>query len=377
MIAPQTEDRSRYLEGLWVLIPAYQPDQHLVSLVAALRRSLPRAGILVVDDGSGADYRDIFLAVAAQGASVLHHDANQGKAAALRTGMEWLALMAPSGVVVCADSDGQHTPPDIAAVACAVTEAPEEASIPARLVLGVRDFVGQVPLRSRVGNRVSSALVTAASGRRLSDTQTGLRGFHASLIPWLLSVPGQRFGYELRVLLAAPRDGVAIHEVPIETVYLDQNASSHFRPLVDSLQVMAPLLLFALSSLIAAAVDILGVLILNAITGTLGFAVLGARLASATVNFALNRRAVFDSRGSLPRQAARYLALAAVLLVASYLGIRLLVAAGLPLLVAKVTTDVALWCASYLVQRRFIFQPAEAVPEHDQPAPAIAPGHSR
>lgn len=355
------------MTGTWVLIPSYQPGDRLIEVVTGIRRAMPYAGVLVVDDGSGPEYRERYDAAARLGASVLHHEANLGKAAALRTGMEWLRLMLPEGVVVCADSDGQHRPADIAAVAATAHEhtalGHAAAGEPRTLVLGTRAFAGEVPLRSRLGNRAATALVAAATGQRITDTQTGLRAFDVALIPWLLSIQGERFAYESRVLLEAGRAGVRIIEAPIETVYLERNASSHFRPVIDSLQVLAPMLLFAASSLVAAAVDLLGALVLSALTGSLALAVVGARIASAAVNFTLNRRAVFDSRGPLGAQVVRYLSLAVVLVGMSYLGTLALTVLGLPLLAAKLLTDSALWLVSYLAQRRLVFAPGIGAPQ--------------
>ncbi|WP_062464691.1 bifunctional glycosyltransferase family 2/GtrA family protein [Demequina soli] len=339
-----------------VLIPAYEPDARLVDLVAALR---PGAAVVVVDDGSGPAHRPHFDACEALGATVLRHPANRGKAAALRTGFAWALAHAPGEAVVCADSDGQHTVEDIGAVAAALASARDDA-----VVLGVRAFAGDVPLRSRVGNRATTALLAAATGRRVTDTQTGLRGYPAALLPWALGVRGERFAYELELLLAASRRGIATIEVPIATVYLSGNASSHFRPLVDSARVMRPLVLFAASSLIAFGVDTVALLALSAATGSLAAAVVGARVLSASTNFAINRRTVFRSRGRVGAQAVRYAALAGVLLFLSYSTLRTLTELGVPLLAAKVATDAVLWALSYGIQRSLVFAPT--------PSPAAA-----
>ena len=346
----------------WVLVPAYEPDERLVTLVADLRDQIPGARVLVVDDGSGAGYTGVFERAA--GVVVVRHAHNYGKAEALRTGLAAVAERAPRADVVCVDCDGQHRPGDVRRVAAELIRQRSHGAAPG-LVLGVRAFDGEVPLRSRVGNRAMTALVHLATGTRIGDTQTGLRGVPAELVPWLLTVPGERFAWELTVLLRAGRDGVPIHVVPIETVYLDHNASSHFRPVVDSLRVLALLALFAASSLVAAVLDIVGVLVLSALTGSLVLAVVGARIVSAGVNFTINRRSVFRAGGPVREQLVRYLALAAVLLVAGYGGIRLLTDAGFPLLAAKIVTDGALFVASFLVQRDHVFTRSDAA----------APGH--
>ncbi|MDN4481954.1 GtrA family protein [Demequina lignilytica] len=338
---------------MWILIPAYEPDARLVALVRSLSASGP---VLVVDDGSGSAYTAVFDGAVEAGAVVLRHPRNLGKAAALRTGFAWVERHAPGHVVVCADSDGQHTARDIRIVGAEAVRR-LAAGEPDAIVLGSRAFVGDVPLRSRFGNRTTSALVRVATGARIADTQTGLRAIPPGLLRWARGVSGERFAYELRVLLEATRMGVALVEVPIETVYLDGNASSHFRPLADSLRVLAPVATFAASSLAAFGVDTGALLVLHAATGNLAMALVGARVISAGANFALNRRAVFRSDGRVLPQLVRYALLAAVLLAAGYAGVAGLTALGAPLLAAKVVTDAVLFALSFAVQRAIVFAP--------------------
>ena len=108
------------------------------------------------------------------------------------------------------------------------------------MVLGTRNFTADVPARSRFGNAATRLLFTLATGERLSDTQTGLCGYPAAMIPWLRSVRGERYEYELNLLLEAKQAGYFIHTVDIAMVYLDHNSGSHFRPLADSARICSP-----------------------------------------------------------------------------------------------------------------------------------------
>ncbi|MEN0128376.1 MAG: glycosyltransferase [Brevundimonas sp.] len=341
-----------------VLIPAYEPDERLVALVAALRLERPGMQVVVVDDGSGPDYRPVFAAAAAAGATVLTHDVNRGKGRALKTGLEHVVREHPGQGVVCADCDGQHTPSDVLAV------ADHAAAGDVAVVLGARRFTGDVPLRSRFGNACTRFAFRAGTGCDVHDTQTGLRAYPAHLLPWLLGVRGERFEYELVVLLRAAQEGLPVEEVTIATVYLDGNASSHFRPLVDSARIYAPLLRFTASSLLAFVVDAAALVALVGATGSLLAAVLGARVLSSAVNFAVNRFWVFRRRARHPvrREAIAYWLLAAALMVAGYGSLWVLTTAGIPLLVAKVVTDLALFVVGFQVQRTAIFTGATSVP---------------
>ena len=332
-----------------VLVPAYEPDHRLVVLIRLLRASAPHLTVVVVDDGSGPAFGDLFDEVAAHGCTVLRHPENLGKGAALRTGFAHAVRHHPGADVVCADCDGQHTLVDVLRVA-------EQVAATRATVLGVRGFTGVVPLRSRVGNAVTGRLFALATGHRLRDTQTGLRGYPADRLPWLLRVPGERFEYELAVLLRTVRERRPVVEVPISTVYLEENTSSHVRPVLDSVRVSVPLLLFAASSLLAFAVDTAALLVVHALTGSLLVSVVAARGISSVTNFVTNRRVVFP-RSDLPWRAAavRYFALALALLGANYLLMAALTGTGLPLLAAKVVTEVVLFVSSYAVQHRLVF----------------------
>ena len=362
-----------------VLIPAYEPDGRLPALVEALRTADPSARLVVVDDGSGPAHRHLFDAVRAVGCTVLTHPANRGKGAALKTGFAFVAGTWPGEDVVCADSDGQHSVVDVLRVAEALRQGEP-------LVLGVRLFAGDVPARSRFGNSVTRVLFRLATGRRIVDTQTGLRGYAHSLIGWLLTVPGDRFEYELNVLLRATRAGRPIGQVEIATIYLEGNASSHFRPVVDSIRIYGPLVAFLLSSFTAFLLDAAALLTFAALTGSLLFSVVAARLLSSTVNFVTNRRYVFSSAAATNVRAAalRYGALAAVLLAANYGLLTTLTGLGLALVPAKLVTEVFLVTCSYQAQRHLVFarfrvprrsaaaEPASVVPDRELPARSSA-----
>lgn len=331
-----------------ILIPAYEPDHRLVSLIGTLIADLPHYNILLVDDGSGPSYKAVFDAAQSLGAQLVTHEQNRGKGAALKTGFSHVQRVYPGRDVVCVDCDGQHRPADIMRVARAL-ETHRNGP-----VLGVRGLTGNIPLRSRLGNTVTKLVFRVASGVALDDTQTGLRGYPSSYLGWLGGVRGERFEYELEALLAGQRDGQTILQVPIETVYIDDNASSHFRPLIDSARVYWPFLRFAGSSLTAFAIDLAVFLALASVT-SLAPAVVGARLISAGANYALNQSVVFNSQSSARRSLPRYVLLAVVLLGANYFLLRLLTRAGASLLAAKLGTEALLAIMSFRLQQRHVF----------------------
>ncbi|MCI2029677.1 MAG: bifunctional glycosyltransferase family 2/GtrA family protein [Ancrocorticia sp.] len=340
-----------------ILIPAFEPTHTLPGLVEALLRELPDADVLVVDDGSGPAYLNIFRDAARSGAYVIGYTANHGKGFALRTGIRWVIANRPTATVVCADSDGQHRPEDIARVAATAR------GNPAAIVLGSRAFTHNVPWRSRFGNTTSALFFRLASGRKLSDTQTGLRAYSPHEFAWLLTVSGDRFEWEFNVLLSAARAGRSIVEVPIATVYLNHNAGSHFRPIVDSFRVFRPLLAFMATGIGCWALELAAFLLLQSRIG-IPLAVVLSRIGAAAVNFAINKHAVFRDGHPVRRQIVQYALLALFLMAFTTAGVEALSTIGVPMWLAKTLTDLCGFAISYAVQSRTIFAPRENRPQH-------------
>ena len=134
-----------------IVIPAYEPGGEFVPYA----QEVLAAGlgpVLVVDDGSGPAYAPVFAALAEMGCTVLTHEQNRGKGAALKTALRWYGAHEDGCAgIVTADCDGQHTVKDVRRV-CEAMEA-----CPGTLVLGCRDFGPGTPARSATGNRVTSA----------------------------------------------------------------------------------------------------------------------------------------------------------------------------------------------------------------------------
>lgn len=220
-----------------VLIPAYKPDEKLIHTLQKLSEQQFR--MLVVDDGSGSDYDAVFIE-AARYARVIRYAVNRGKGGALKQGIRCIRKCFPDAAyVITADADGQHKPEDISKINDYLLQN-------GGFVIGSRAFIGEVPLRSRFGNTVTRGVYHLVSGVKVQDTQTGLRGFDRSLLEWLLSIPGERYEYEMNVLMSAARDKIQIGEVPIETVYEGKNESSHFRPIHDSVKIYKEIFRFAI-----------------------------------------------------------------------------------------------------------------------------------
>lgn len=360
---------------LIALIPAYEPDVKILGLTDELREK--GFDIVVVDDGSGPDYGQIFGELAEE-ATVLTHAANRGKGAALRTGLEYInkymayseTVLTASGavsvsgrdaVIVTVDADGQHLPDDVLRV------AEIAASRPDALVLGSRALDEDVPARSRLGNTVTRHVYSAVTGVHVHDTQTGLRAFHRSMIPRLLGIEGDRYEYEINMLMQLAADGVPIIEERIETVYEDNNSGSHFRTLQDSFRVYKEILKFSASSLASFAIDYCMYALLLALTGAAGMtggliiSNIGARLVSGTANYIMNKKLVFKSRTGYAKSAAQYILLAAFILAGNTVMLSTLAGTlGMNSLIAKLITEATFFAISWTVQRYVIFHAEES-----------------
>ena len=233
-----------------VLIPAYKPDERLVQLTRELKEE--KLDVLLVDDGGQQAFAHIFDECRALGAEVAVHAVNQGKGRALKTGLNAALNLWPdlSGVVT-ADADGQHTLRDILRLIEAMRVHPNA------LVLGSREFTGDVPFKSRWGNRITRFVYALASGVHVSDTQTGLRGLPACAIPAMITIDGERYEYEMNVLLKLRDMKLGVFEVPIETIYIDDNSGSHFNPVRDAIRIYAVIFKYLFSSVTSFAVDYL------------------------------------------------------------------------------------------------------------------------
>lgn len=342
-----------------ILIPAYQPGDELIALCRELIQK--QYQVVVVDDGSGSDFQRVFGSLP-DGVTVLRHPSNQGKGKALKTGFGHIHDMIPeAGIIVTADADGQHLPGDIMKVADRVGEQGRT------IVIGGRRFEGNVPLHNKMGNVITRWIFSLVTGVKVNDTQTGLRGFSMDLVPELVSLPGDRYEYEMNVLLWASSHHVELIEIGIETVYLEGNTSSHYRVLRDSLLIYSRIIRFFLSSFAAFIVDFTALLLIRSQLGgmeearALLLSVVGARVLSASFNFMVNRKLVFRSKEKPMWAAAKYFLLALTILVSNYLLMHLFnLTLGMPLVVAKLLVEGILFILSYTIQKKLVFK---AVPK--------------
>lgn len=224
-----------------VLIPAYKPDNELIKLVDEIHEK--GLSILIVNDGSGEKYNQIFEAVKDK-AEIVHAPKNEGKGCALKRGIAAIMEKFPDCKnFITADADGQHKVADIIRVQEKLAEGHS-------MVLTMRTMRGKIPARSLFGNILSRWIYTILTGHNLLDNQSGLRGFSVEHARWLLNVAGDKYDYEINVLYHADKQSIQMATIPIEAIYIDGNKSSHFNPVKDTLRIYKQLFTSARASII-------------------------------------------------------------------------------------------------------------------------------
>lgn len=334
-----------------IIIPCYQPDKVLIKLIEDIHVEFKEAQLLatklvVINDGSDSQCDPIFEAISDL-TTVIHHEKNLGKGMALKTGFQ-IAKENHEPFVVTVDADGQHKVADIRKVWDATQNHDH-------LVLGTRDFNKGVPLRSRVGNRLTSYLFKKRYGQKIRDTQTGLRGIPCDLLDTFLAIPYSRYEYEAACLISLPA-GVSIFQVPIETIYQPGNPSSHFSPLLDSLRIYWILFRGGISSVTAGLVDILIFSLLFYLGVSTFNAVVFSRCCSVCVSYFLLKEFAFKSTQGHAKAGPKYLmlALANTFFTAT-------VTSELDSLlefntqILYVLISMSLFIFNFFIQRRFIF----------------------
>ena len=334
------------------LIPSYEPDDALLKVVNELLEN--SFVVVVVNDGSSEQYNEIFNQLPKE-VHYLAYEVNQGKGHALKHGFSYIKdHFDEDTIIVTLDSDGQHRVSD----AMKICDVCEENN---GIVLGSRYFGKGTPRKSRFGNFMARMTFLISTRHKIYDTQTGLRAFDYSLLERLIGIKGERYEYEMNVLLDAVRHNIPLKEERIETIYINDNAGTHYNPFKDTFRIFKEVIKFSISSLIGFLVDYAAFTLLTLIPvswehWTLACNVI-ARIISASVNFTINYKLVFKSKEKVWVAVIKYALLAIFILGCNTALLWLLVEkAGMNKYLAKVIVEITMFITSWLVQRLFVFR---------------------
>ena len=346
-----------------VILPSYDPSDKLIKTV----ETLTEAGfddIIIIDDGSSEECQAVFEAVAAKPCvTLLRHEKNMGKGRGLKTGFSFfLENRNDRTGVVTVDDDLQQNVKDI--ISCA-----GEMEKSGEAVFGARDFKSKnVPSKNKMGNNITAFVFRAFCGIKISDTQTGLRALPSSYLPSLCEVGGERFEYETNMLLEMKKRGLTFHELPIETIYIEGNKSSHFRYFRDSVKIYTVILKYMFSSIGAAIIDLAVFTLLNLLLPKnmeewirIFTATAAARIISSAVNYTVNRRGVFKSRNKVRSSLIKYYILCVCQAAISYGMVYLITfftgtTQSLLQTIYKMIIDIALFFLCFAIQREWVFK---------------------
>lgn len=341
------------MKDIFIVVPTLNPNKKILDeFLDKLCKEFPN--VLVYDDGCREEYQSYFKGLKKKGITILRHYVNLGKGRAMKDAFNYLLSEYPNiKGVVTADSDGQHSIEDIKKCAQAVLDHPTS------LVLGCRDFSKEnVPARSRFGNKTTCFVIKTFVGLNISDTQTGLRGLSKEVMIKLIATQGERFEYETNQLIDTVGKGISIHEVPIETIYIDNNSESHFNPIKDSLAIYKVFFKYIISAVSSFVLDLLLFALFTwLIPGAMSIliATVIARIISSIYNYNVNATVVFNNKNKA--SFIKYVILCIVQMLVSGVFVSYLVDLfDINAVSTKVVVDLVIFVINFVIQREWIFK---------------------
>lgn len=337
-----------------ILIPCYNPDE---AIMDAFIKELGKTyqNIVFVNDGCSKEH-DAYFKKLEKKYPIVKHYKNYGKGRGIKNGLNYILNNYPDcKAIITADCDGQHSVKDITKMYKATLKNQDA------LILGTRNFDDEnVPFKSRYGNKITRNVFKIFVGLTITDTQTGLRGMSRKVAEKTLTISGERYEYETNVLIACKTEDIPIVEVPIETIYIEENRTSHFNPIKDSLMIYKLFIKYIIVALSSFFIDILLFsLFLIAydkigVPNTIIIATITARVLSSTYNYFINAKLVFKKMNKL--SILKYFLLVFVQMWVSAFAVswisKLIPINPVPL---KIIVDTFIFVVNFIIQREFIF----------------------
>lgn len=346
------------MEDIIIVIPSYKPEKEIMmEFIKQVKEKFNN--IVVVDDGSGKEYRELFEQIEKEGITVLKHYENLGKGRAIKTAFNYV-LNEYEGItgVVTADCDGQHHIEDIIKCVKKLKENPN------KLIIGSRDFNGaEVPLRSKFGNKLTIATLRTFVGIKVTDTQSGLRAFGIETMKKFLHVAGERYEYETNMLIECKESNIEIDEVPTSTIYIRNNTLSHFNPIKDSIIIYKIFIKYIIASLSSFLLDILLFMFfikifphfrVGMITEIVVVTIV-ARILSSLYNFFVNAKVVFKNanRNSI----VKYFVLVVIqMFVSAFTVSEIFLFTHFSSTLIKLIVDTIIFIINFVIQREWVFK---------------------
>ena len=348
-----------------LVIPSLNPNENFLDLLDNFKSKIAenniKLSIVVVNDGSLKKFDAIFEKIKEKNIVVLKHAVNLGKGRALKTAFNYILNESKNlKSVVTADSDGQHLIEDI--IYCLENSNKNLDT----LILGKRDFdknlksgKDKIPFKSKFGNKMTRWIFNYLLGLDINDTQTGLRAFSKNQVKDFLEVKGERFEYETNMLIDNKNLGYKFKEVPIHTVYIKNNESSHFNPIRDSIAIYSLFFKYIIVAILSFAIDISLFGIFRIFKFTILNATIIARVLSSILNYTLNRNKVFKSFNK--KSLLKYYILVIIQMFVSGYSVKFLhkVIINENVIFLKIIIDLIIFVVNYYIQREWVFERRE------------------
>lgn len=341
-----------------VLIPCYNPDEKIMDkFIEKLGKTYQN--IVFINDGCSEVYNEYFKKIEKK-YPVIKHYKNYGKGRGIKNGLNYILNHYPHcKSIITADCDGQHSVGDIKK--CYEVSLQNQNA----LILGTRDFDSlNVPFKSQYGNKITRNIFKIFVGLTITDTQTGLRAMSRIVAEKMLFVSGERYEYETNALIACKTEDIPIVEVPIETIYIENNRTSHFNPIKDSVLIYKLFIKYILVSLSSSVIDILLFSLFLMVYSKIGIlkpivvATITARILSSLCNYFINAKLVFKKMNKW--SIFKYFVLVFVQMWVSAFSVSLLCKYLLVnAVVLKIIVDTLIFIVNFIIQREFIFNKKE------------------
>ena len=347
-----------------IIIPAFRPDHNLTELIQRLSEEKV-SDIIIVDDGSGKEYRDIFSSISKlSNCVVLEHAVNLGKGRACKTAINYLVNRDAEALKGCVTTDcyGSFEVDDILRIMKHLYENRET------LVLGKRIMdETNMSKAAKAGNKALKLSYHYLIGVDVTDPQTVLRGIPAGYMRKLLTTSGEQYDFDTQMIIGCKKYKVDVKEITLSTEYTKRRNMIPMRTIKDNIPIYITFAVYIFTSMLSSIVDIIlfsifcgifdNVKELKFASSYVMLATATARLFSATVSYFMNYRLVFKANNSKTKSFSKWVGLCIIQMAISAFTVSFLHNTfGGSEVLFKIPVDFALFFFMYYCSREFIYK---------------------
>ena len=204
------------------VVPAYNEEANIGATLKDIKKTYPRAELIVVNDGSMDKTSEIALE---EGARVYTHVINRGLGATLATGIQ-AALARGADYIVTFDADLQHASKDVKLLLDPLKKGEADAAIGSRFLK--KEYLEMMPFVKKFGNTMLTGVTNALAGTRVTDSQSGLRAFRREAAEKLM-ILCDKYEVSSEIIQELNKHKMRIKEVPIKAIYHDTKKGTNIK----------------------------------------------------------------------------------------------------------------------------------------------------